>query len=786
MYNYGASKSQTSLFIHYDKNVYTNHEFVWFTGYLLNHDQDLSEYQTLSIALVRNENRKIWIENKFVIKNGISSGCIFLPDSLSAGNYNLVAFTNRITNNQPEDIFLQPITIKNVFSDFSTSLTLLDSANLASDSVRVLIKARTPDLLPLEGAQIDYMIGTGTKQGVVNKLVLNKTGEAILTINRSNIPVENNMIYVQVNSKGVLKDMSLTLPIQKRKPSVLFYPEGGYLINETNCKVGWEVKTSEGSPITVSAFLYENNQVIDTIQTSGYGMGRFNIKPKNGGTYKVIIRSEFINGEFLLPKSIETQPTLSIENSIVKDTLLVKLQNVNNSKKLFLIFHRFKQLFLAFEVNSNSADQELKIPLSKLPKGISEITLIDNLKRPLSEILFFAHYDKMPELNIDLNKIDYDKKEQVEVSLRLDSIKMKTKNAMVSISCVQSNRIDIRKSNDIETYTYLKKVLEDIPFKHLPLKSSIESNNYLENILLIKGWRKYNWIGLMDANNNDILKENKSLEIDGYLLKNSFAITKPTQINVLADSAFGIITTNSKGYFKIEQEKITVRSQKSAALFTNKENITPYSFIVKDNFKILQYELARKLNYSNFEDSIKTFNSGDLILKNDEINNQLKEVVVQSKIKSETDYLNNGSSPIHVNKCGDYVCFMNYLNCPAHPAYDAGSRPAVSGEKYYDIRFHVLMTYRECKTPLNDNSNVFTFEGIYLNKEFYQTDDVNPQISNAEYISTLFWNPSVLLNSKTPIKISFKTGLITGKFKIIVQGRTDDDVIYQESFITVK
>ena len=59
-------------------------------------------------------------------------------------------------------------------------------------------------------------------------------------------------------------------------------------------------------------------------------------------------------------------------------------------------------------------------------------------------------------------------------------------------------------------------------------------------------------------------------------------------------------------------------------------------------------------------------------------------------------------------------------------------------------------------------------------------------MSEPEYISTLFWNPSVLLNSETPIKISFKTGMIAGKFKIIVQGRTDDDVIYQESFITVK
>ncbi len=75
---------------------------------------------------------------------------------------------------------------------------------------------------------------------------------------------------------------------------------------------------------------------------------------------------------------------------------------------------------------------------------------------------------------------------------------------------------------------------------------------------------------------------------------------------------------------------------------------------------------------------------------------------------------------------------------------------------------------------------------FFLNKEFYQTDNVSPLITEPEYISTLYWNPQVLLNTDTPIKISFKTGVIPGKFKIIVQGRTDDDVIYKESFITVK
>ena len=513
-------------------------------------------------------------------------------------------------------------------------------------------------------------------------------------------------------------------------------------------------------------------------------MGKFNLKPKIGSIYTVRISSGDINGIYKLLSVIETTATLSIENAIVADTLSIKLHNTNAANKLFLIIHKFNQLFLAFEVNRNSSEQVLKIPLSKIPKGIAEITLIDNLERPLAERLFFAHYDKMPELHIEHNREVFDKKEQVEITIKLDSIKTKSKNALVSIACVQSNRIDIRKANDIESYTYLKSVIEDIPFKQLPLKSAIESNDYLEDVLLIKGWRRYNWKSLINAKEGDSLTGKKSLEMDGVLLKNMYPVSKPTQINVLADSAFGIITTNAKGIFKLNPEEITVRSQKTVKLFMNKENEAPYSFKLNDQFKQMHENLASNSNFINYEDSIKSFNTGELLLKKDESANQLKEVIVKAKIKNDDEHLNNFASKLNVNECGDYVCRNNILNCREH-SVDVGNRPPIIGEKYITYMFSgKLITYHGCQN-LVPNLSKINLNGVFLNKDFYQSDNVSPLITEPEYISTLYWSPSVLLNTDIPVKILFKTGIINGKFKIIIQGRTDDDVIYQESFITV-
>src|SRR5688500_17719915 len=77
---YGVSQPWSTLFVHFDKNVYTNNENVWFTGYTVKNTIDLDQYNTLSIALIRNDDRSILSEDKFLMSKGLAFGNIFLPD----------------------------------------------------------------------------------------------------------------------------------------------------------------------------------------------------------------------------------------------------------------------------------------------------------------------------------------------------------------------------------------------------------------------------------------------------------------------------------------------------------------------------------------------------------------------------------------------------------------------------------------------------------------------------------------------------------------------------------
>ena len=80
-----------------------------------------------------------------------------------------------------------------------------------------------------------------------------------------------------------------------------------------------------------------------------------------------------------------------------------------------------------------------------------------------------------------------------------------------------------------------------------------------------------------------------------------------------------------------------------------------------------------------------------------------------------------------------------------------------------------------------------SFPGIYATKEFYAADysTPNPDVTEPNYSSTLYWKNTLAINSSKPTELSFYTSDITGKFRIVVQGVAGNDVVYGEDSFTV-
>ena len=195
---------------------------------------------------------------------------------------------------------------------------------------------------------------------------------------------------------------------------------------------------------------------------------------------------------YQLPAISPTGSTISMASALTTDTLKLRIA-ADKPGKLTLVIHNYKEVFYVLPVETNELGRTIKVPLTDVPKGLATATVLNEQQQPLAERIFFAHYDaeQNQKIAITTDKQEYGKREKVTLHLKLNDPKLQ--NANVSIAVVQGNRVEELNKQDIASYYYLKHDLNNLPFKTDCFGSKESDKQYLENVLLIKGWRRYKW-----------------------------------------------------------------------------------------------------------------------------------------------------------------------------------------------------------------------------------------------------------------------------------------------------
>jgi hypothetical protein len=757
---YDLKNQSPVLFIHFDKNVYANNEQVWFTAYLLN-IADYRLYKTLSLALVRDDDRAVFMENKFFIKNGLAFGNATIPNSPAPGNYSFIATANVLKNGQPDAVFIQPITIKSEDEqEFTGLLTPIDtSITTPQQKVRLMVNFINQNPVQAKanaahGVQISYYVGSNVHP-VIKGFGETQAGIYDLVIPSKLLSQGNNVLHVQLWYEDKVKEISMALPARQNASIVSFYPEGGNMINNIPGNIGWEVKNTAGKPLGTSALLYQDNKIIDTLTTNSYGLGKFQLTPKAGSNYYVklygVNRKDTV---YNLPAAIKQGPAISLPRSLVNDTLIVTIKDTQH-EKLYLIGHNYKQLFFTTPVNMATATKTIKLIIKDIPKGLAQLTLTDSQGRPFAERIFFAHYDQRTTLNIATDKNEYATRQKVNVKIKLDVGKADA--AFVSIACVQENRVEIKKKNDIEDYFYLKPELEDMPIRETYLRNNEADRQFLEAVLLIKGWRRYSWTDMLKTKPADTIHKYTDMAFKGTVTQlNSVTqlnepLTNPVTLINISRPVNGI-TTDKTGAFILTDADLLTDSGKKANFMVRVSDPKNYTIRLADPYTEINEILAAQLQPKDYT---STGQEGTQYMQvpDNEHARHLKEVDIKGN--NDNSFYGKGGK----NGQGDNTfTYTEYIN----PTISDRINYSTTGPKEY----------------------VLQLNGIYAAREFYSKDySKTPQ--EPEYLSTLYWKHLVKISPGTDTEFSFYTGDITGKFKIVVQGITGNDVTYGEATFTV-
>jgi len=799
LFNYSKSQPSEILFVHLDKTIYTNNEQVWFSAYFINDDTvAINRHNYLSVSIVREDNKQISLENKYLIADGLCFGNLSLPDTLHPGKYMFTAFSNVVDqNNKPVAIFSQLIIIKSVvINTIKASLTLADSISL-----QALVKVEDEFFHSINNATVNYTIN-----GQAFKTLLsNDKGIAVIPILQR---IEAQIVQVKVSVNNENQLLSLAIPGSKKDSNIVarFYPESGNLIAGVESKVGIETTMSNGSPLSVKGILYKNDIPVDTIYTADNGLASFRITPNSGDNFlmKLFDRNKQAF-EFSLPEILANGVAISMEGALTGDTAIF---NISSSipKYLQVYIHNDANLFGSVSVDATQENKKIKLILNDMPTGIVTITVTDDSGRPLAERLFFAHFFKRPSTTATTDTSTYSRHAKVTLKVKLDDFENNSLTGIVSIACVQANRLTNASRNDIETYVYLKHLFENIP---PTMGRQIENEMYMENLLLIKGWRRYTWQTLMKAS-LDSAVQLQSIPITGRTYIEERISKKAVELIIIRDSSLDLFSTEKEGRFVLNPIAISIQEGRKVFMSVNNNtyakknelrafyNIDTQLDLYKGTFKNnkINNEMKFNIEINNpqkaiLNDLIPFFNFIPFVtstnyINDKELNDQeipgltrLKEVV----IKSKKDNLLKGifGSGMGPNDCGDYICQEGILNCPYHYD-DIMNRTPVKGEWYWVPSTN----YNPDKKPyygceIVKKQTAINIPGVYLTREFYGVEQKQKDVAVPEYLSTIFWKPGVIINTEKNTEFSFYTSDITGNFKVIIQGVTDNkDVVYKE------
>jgi len=754
-YHSANAQKPSSLFVHYDKTVYTGNETIWFTAYLLKSEVDILKHNLLSVALINEDNRRLALEERFVMKEGYAHGNMRLPDTIPPGSYYLVAYTNMKKDSIPLAEYIQYITIKTAANQtYELTAKVLDTAATPGE-IHVLLNTRNAVFQRIPDADLSYTIGRA--KAVSAKT--NKQGQYLIKIPKAKIGPLSNILTVEMRHEKESKNLSLQLPYQKAALQVGFYPEGGNLVANLENKVSLEAKLSDGQPLSLTAIVFDGTVPIDTVQTSGYGVGQFKFRPKAEGNYYVKLKGVFPNAivqqRYPLPKVHSEGLILGAEESVVEDTLNIQIASLE-SRRVVVKIQKEERVLAEVQLNVGPKKRPVKVDLTKMPRGLTTITVYDMQGTPLAERIFFAHFNKKAALNIETSSATYKPREKINLKLSMgDQGGTEGLAGLVSIACVQSNRLEPLKQSNIENYFYLEEQLTALPVNSL---GKVNLNKrYLEDILLTKGWRKYT------ANPAGGQTSYNSAEFTGLMTRSGKPVKKATSLTLVGER-MQHLEGDSTGVFKFNNSDLSVIDNKKLHFFISNDDSKSLTFEFVDPFKPINSFYSR----TNYQRPLKPYTgeqSSEInVLKDKEKVIRLEEVVIRAGKVSAA------------NECGDFVCSYNVLNCSHH----GSGKPAIVGKRYKING--VLSNYFGC---VPEQKNTTAVKGINFTKEYYGSDYAVFNPTEGEYISTIYWKYALQVK-KDVQEIGFYASDITGKFKVIVQGVTNSGVVYAEREFEVK
>lgn len=280
------------------------------------------------------------------------------------------------------------------------------------------------------------------------------------------------------------------------KPNVVFFPEGGHIIEGIFNTIAFKYSDQFGYPVNGKGEIVDaTGTSLQRFEASHNGMGK--IRLKAFANEKYFAKITFDNGiQQLFPLPASEAIGVGYESNINAAEILVEVNNakiLNDSWRPAYMLITQNNILIAKNELPNSPLLTVKIPTDKLETGIVKVTLFTASNQPLVERLYFVNNDNY-SLEADFKIVNKSLKPKGKQTYQITVDD--TLNTNLSISVVDIAYDSTSTSgNNIVSDLFLTEELKG--YVHEPTqyfyKNDINSKRNIDLVMMTNGWRRYNW-----------------------------------------------------------------------------------------------------------------------------------------------------------------------------------------------------------------------------------------------------------------------------------------------------
>ena len=151
--NCSTNAPKEKIFLHTDRDLYITGEKIWFKAYCLEGNKLQSIFSKVIYLELFDDEKNAFIQKKYKLSQGTSSGALTIPSEINSGNYFLRAYTLYQRNFPAEQIYTQVVSIINPKSEYQE----VKESKEAEESTKLNIKNYIePQFITIKSSKSKY------------------------------------------------------------------------------------------------------------------------------------------------------------------------------------------------------------------------------------------------------------------------------------------------------------------------------------------------------------------------------------------------------------------------------------------------------------------------------------------------------------------------------------------------------------------------------------------------------------------------------------------------------